>query len=231
MIHTASAASLAALGYLCVSVQAGPLDTFREDARRMFSPPQLALIFTGVAAGGLAVRMDDNLKWELPDGGPAATVLDFVDMYGSTGKTAATAAAIWTFAKWGDCGGVKTQSEEAMRSVVAAAFIVAPLKLGTRRRRPDGSDRLSFPSGPTATAFALSTVLARRHGVLIGLPAYGLALLVPAARIGGKKHHFSDAVAGACIGMAAGRAVGIGGDNPALQARSDPPGWRISWGF
>ena len=161
----------------------------------------------------------------------AGAALDFVDTYGSTGKTAATAAAIWTLAKWGDCGGVKTQSGEAMRSVVAAAFIVAPLKLGTRRRRPDGSDRLSFPSGHTATALALSTVLARRHGVRIGFPAYSLALMVPAARIGEKKHHFSDAVAGACIGIAAGRAVGIGGDNPALQARFDPRGWRISWGF
>ena len=184
-----------------------------------------------MAAGGLATRIDDELKWRLPDGSPAAAALDFVDVYGSTGKTAATAAAIWTFAKWGDCVEVKTQSEEAMRSVVAAAFIVAPLKLGTRRRRPDGSDKLSFPSGHTATAFALSTVLARRHGARLGLPAYGLALMVPAARMGRKRHHFSDAVAGACIGIAAGRAVGIGGDNPALQARFNPPGWRISWGL
>ena len=231
MIHTASAASLAALGFLCVSAQAGPLDTIRADARRLFSPPQLTLIFAGVAAGGLATRIDDGLKWELSDGGRAAAALDFVDTYGSTGKTAATAAAIWTLAKWGECGGVKTQSGEAMRSVVAAAFIVAPLKLGTRRRRPDGSDRLSFPSGHTATAFALSTVLARPSrgshwiaGVRLGIDGSGGADRW-------KKHHFSDAVAGACIGIAAGRAVGIGGDNPALQARFDPRGWRISWGF
>ena len=89
----------------------------------------------------------------------------------------------------------ETQSEEAIRGVVAAAI-----------------------------------VLARRYGVRM---IAGVRLGIDGS--GGadrwKKNHFSDAVAGACIGIAAGRAVGIGGDNPARQARSDPPGWQISWGF
>ena len=231
MIRSASLASLAAVGFFCVAVEAGPLDSLKADARRLLAPPQLHLIFAGIAVGGLATRIDDELEWELPGGRFAAAAFDLTDIYGSTGKTAAAGAVLWTLAKWRDCGRVKIQSEEGLRSVAAAALLVAPLKLTTRRRRPDGSDRLSFPSGHTATAFALSTVLARRHGLRIGLPAYALAVLVPAARIGEKKHHFSDAVAGAFIGAAAGRAVGIEGSYSALEARFHPPGWRVNWRF
>ena len=231
MIRSATVAPLAVLGCLCVAAEAGPVDSLKADARRLLAPPQLHLIFAGVAAGGLATRLDDELEWDLPGDGFPGAALDLADIYGSTGKTVAAGVVLWTLAKWRDCGGLKTQSEEGLRSISAAALVVGPLKLATRRSRPDGSGRLSFPSGHTATAFALSTVLARRHGPRIGLPAYALAALVPAARIGARKHHFSDAVAGACIGTAAGLAVGIDDGNPSLQARINPTGWRICWTF
>ncbi len=231
MIRSVTVAPLAVLACLCVAAEAAPLDSLKADARRLLAPPQLHLIFAGVAAGGLATRLDDELAWELPGDGVASAVFDLADIYGSAGKTIVVGAVLWTLAKWRDWGGLKTQSEDGLRSIAAAALVVGPLKLATRRSRPDGSGRLSFPSGHTATAFALSTVLARGHGRRIGLPAYALAALVPAARIGGKKHHFSDAVAGACIGTAAGLAVGIGGSSPALQARINPAGWRICWTF
>lgn len=231
MIRPASIGSLAVLVFLCVAAEAGPLDSLKADARRLLAPPQVHLILAGTAMGGLATRIDGRLKWELPGGGISAAAFNLAEYYGSTGKTAAAGVVMWTLASWRNSGGLRTQSEEVLRSVAAAALIVAPLKLAVRRRRPDGSDRLSFPSGHTATAFALSSVLARRHGPLVGLPAYGLAVLVPVGRIGEKKHHFSDAVAAACIGTAAGWAVGTGGSNPDLQVRIDPPGWLVSLRF
>ena len=231
MIRPVSIGNLAALVSLCAAVEAVPLDSLKADARRLLAPPRLHLVLAGMAMGGLATRIDDRLEWELPGGGISSAAFDLAGYYGSTGKTAAAGAVLWTLGGWREADGLRTQSEEVLRSIAAAALIVAPLKLATRRRRPDGGDRLSFPSGHTATAFALSSVLARRHGFRIGLPAYGLAVLVPVGRVGEKKHHFSDAVAGACIGAAAGWAVGIGRGNPALQARFDPAGMRAHWTF
>ena len=231
MIRPASIGNLAALVCLSGAAEALPLDNLKADARRLLAPPQLHLVLAGMAMGGLATRIDDRLEWELPGGGVPGAALDLAGYYGSTGRTAAAGAVLWTLASWRNLGGLKTQSEEVLRSVAAAALIVAPLKLAARRRRPDGSDRFSFPSGHTATAFSLSSVLARRHGPAIGIPAYGLAVLVPVGRIGKKKHYFSDALAGACIGIAAGWAVETGRSNPALQAGIYPPGWLVSWRF
>ncbi len=70
--------------------------------------------------------------------------------------------------------------------------------------RPDNSDNDSFPSGHTARAFAAATTLHRRYGWEIGFPAYALATLTGGARVGAKKHHWYDVVAGAAIGTASG---------------------------
>jgi membrane-associated phospholipid phosphatase len=69
-------------------------------------------------------------------------------------------------------------------------------------------DNWSFPSGHTATAFTLSSVLASRIGntwATLGL--YGAAALTATERIYEDHHWLSDAVLGAMIGTAIGRFV------------------------
>lgn len=69
-----------------------------------------------------------------------------------------------------------------------------------------GSGVVSFPSGHSATAFALAYVLSRAYpkGACI---FYGLASLVALSRIYLAKHFPSDVVAGAAIGLLAGSIV------------------------
>ena len=89
------------------------------------------------------------------------------------------------------------------------------LKLTVGRERPDGSSNQSFPSGHTSGSFATATVLQRRFGWKVGAPAYALAGLVGASRLSENRHHLSDVVFGAAVGIAAGLSVGIaGGDSP-----------------
>jgi membrane-associated phospholipid phosphatase len=79
-----------------------------------------------------------------------------------------------------------------------------------RRTRPDGSDNVSFPSGHTASAFATASVLQRHYGWKIGVPAYAFGAYVASARLAADKHHLSDVLMGAGIGLVAGRAVTVG---------------------
>jgi hypothetical protein len=67
----------------------------------------------------------------------------------------------------------------------------------------------SFPSGHTAWAFAVATVVARRHGNHKWVPivAYGLAATVGFARMSSASHFGSDVFFGAALGYTVGRFV------------------------
>ncbi len=84
------------------------------------------------------------------------------------------------------------------------------------RQRPEGGNRLSFPSGHSAQSFMvaswLATDLYRTHQdsplryAYAGAP-YLFAGFVGVTRIGGGKHYFTDVVAGALLGSAIGYAM------------------------
>ena len=80
------------------------------------------------------------------------------------------------------------------------------LKLAIRRERPDGSNRVSFPSGHASNAYTAATVIVR-HYPRLGVPAFGAATYVAVSRMAANKHHFSDIVAGAGFGYGVGRLV------------------------
>jgi hypothetical protein len=58
--------------------------------------------------------------------------------------------------------------------------------------------------------FATATVLQRRYGWKVGIPAYGFAAYVAASRLSENKHFLSDVILGAAIGIMGGRTVTVG---------------------
>jgi membrane-associated phospholipid phosphatase len=99
---------------------------------------------------------------------------------------------------------------DLLRAQVLGQGIVQAGKLATNRTRPDGSNNHSLPSGHTASAFATAAVLQRHFGWKAGATAYAFGAYVAASRMSANKHHFSDVVLGAAIGIAAGRTVAVG---------------------
>jgi len=111
----------------------------------------------------------------------------------------------------------------SLKALALAEAVALPLKIAVGRSRPyRGTDpdliqpfvfdryRFSFPSGHTAHAFALATVLSRRYGDSHGwLPfvTYGLASTIAVSRVLEREHWATDVVAGAAVGILAGRLV------------------------
>jgi membrane-associated phospholipid phosphatase len=90
-----------------------------------------------------------------------------------------------------------------MRALAVTGAAVGTLKLVVKRDRPDGG-RHSFPSGHAAASMAMAPVITRHLGWRFGLPAYALAAFTGMGRIQERRHHLSDVVWGASIGLAAG---------------------------
>ncbi len=92
-------------------------------------------------------------------------------------------------------------------SFVVLEAVTQPLKRVVGRRRPDGSDCHSFPSGHTATAFAGAELTRMIYGPVWGTGAYIVATGVAAMRMAGRHHYLSDCIAGAGIGILSARAA------------------------
>jgi membrane-associated phospholipid phosphatase len=89
-------------------------------------------------------------------------------------------------------------------STAIMASTVYATKTWSKQWRPDESDRSSFPSGHTATAFAAAEFLRKEYWKVS--PWYGIAGYAAAATTGylrmyNNKHWLSDVVAGAGIGI------------------------------
>ena len=77
------------------------------------------------------------------------------------------------------------------------------LKHSIHKTRPDGTDRKSFPSGHTATAFAGATILCKEFGHVspwIAVSGYAAATAVGIDRVRLHRHDWADVAAGAAIG-------------------------------
>jgi hypothetical protein len=94
-----------------------------------------------------------------------------------------------------------------MRAQVLSQLYVQAIKYTAQRERPDESDRRSFPSGHSASAFATSSVLQRHYGWKVGVPATVAAAYVATARVHDNRHYLSDVIFGAAMGVAAQRTV------------------------
>lgn len=89
-------------------------------------------------------------------------------------------------------------------SNVLETGIVYTTKVLTGRKRPDGSDYHSFPSGHTATAFVAAEFLHQEYkdkSIWISIGGYGMATLIGISRVYNNKHWVSDVITGAGIGI------------------------------
>lgn len=113
--------------------------------------------------------------------------------------------------------GVRRASGHALVAATAAGLATTALKWTIGRERPstgfdsDHFDGLefkdsSFPSGHTAVAFSIATSLSRDiKGPWDDVALYGAASLTGLARMNDNKHWLSDVVAGAAVGIFAGK--------------------------
>jgi len=207
----------------------GLFDTPREDRRTLgafpknlgrnvigvFSGRNLLPFAVGVGATTLASAFDYRTEHALQGA---------CNSCGTTGATLGGAAVVpvvgalflaGRFAPHGRFGAASYDFAQAM--IVTGAY-TGLLKYTVQRQRPDGSDSLSFPSGHASTAFSLASVANHHYGWKVGVPMYALAAGIGLSRVEQDRHHLSDVIAGATLGIIVGRSVTrLDGERPARK--------------
>jgi hypothetical protein len=176
-----------------------------------------------VIATGLAFSLDPKIKEEVNvQHTPALdNATGFGEKYGSISYAGIFAGGMYLTGKIFGNKSIATTGRMLTESVLYTGLAVSLLKYTVGRSRPYTEEgpatmftysfqeaNVSFPSGHTATAFAISTVLANRIDNPIATVAlYGLAGFTGYQRIYDDKHWFSDVFVGAAIGYFIGSSI------------------------
>jgi len=205
------------------------LSIFMEDGLNLAAAP---FNFTGadwmktgafVLASGLAFSLDPKIKEEVnSQHSPSLdNATGFSEKYGSISYAGIFAGGMYLTGKILGNKSIATTGRMLTESVLYSGLAVSLLKYTVGRSRPYTNEgpvtmftysfqeaNVSFPSGHTATAFAVSTVLANRiDNPFATVALYGLAGFTGYQRIYDNKHWFSDVFVGAAIGYFIGSSI------------------------
>ena len=101
----------------------------------------------------------------------------------------------------------KHQTIDLATANTISYIVVTAIKHSVKVHRPDGSDRLSFPSGHTALAFTNAALLYQEYkeaNFWYASSGFVFATATGILRVANNKHYTSDVLTGAGIGLASG---------------------------
>jgi len=206
-------------GALSAEQPAGPPPTPRHTGIRAMTkhlvtnfkylPSTENLLWAG-AGGGLALAahpFDDNVNRELVGNDTAESFFKSGEVLGELGTLLGSASIVYAFGRIKDQPKVSHLGMDLLEALAMAEALTQTLKYATRRERPDGSGKNSFPSGHAADTFAFATALERHLNWRYSIIGYTFSSYVAISRLPANRHWLSDAVFGSAVGIIAGRTV------------------------
>jgi acid phosphatase family membrane protein YuiD len=187
------------------------LPTLWDDSVSTFTNPWVWVGLGAAGAAGITLsscNVDDRIESHYTKHGSQLNT--FWDSVGDAGGNPATHFAVmgamyFTSLATNDTKGYET-AKTLLNALILTDSSVIGLKVCAGTKSPNG-DNDGWPSGHTASSFALATVLNDAYGPLVGVPLFLGASFVGYERIDARNHDFSDVISGALIGIAIGYGV------------------------
>ena len=136
----------------------------------VFAPGNVAPLLVAMAAAGASSRFDQRAQSSLGGFAPGASAA--ASRVGGPSVVLPAAAGLFAAGRLAGDGRFRAFTYDATQALVVDTAWTSALKHLASRTRPDGSDRLSFPSGHTSSAFALATVAEAHYGWKAGVPSF-----------------------------------------------------------
>jgi membrane-associated phospholipid phosphatase len=194
--------------------------------------PSMENLFWAGVGGGLALAVhpaDKHVNQTLVNSDFAHNVFKAGEVLGELPTLLSSAVAVYAVGRAKDKPKVSHVGMDLIQSLAVSEALVQTLKYTTRRERPDGSGKNSFPSGHAADTFAFATALERHLGWKYAVPAYIFSSYVAISRLPANRHWLSDAVFGSSVGIIAGRTVTRHGRAFPVSAVAVPGGVAIMY--
>ena len=172
--------------------------------------PSMENLYWAGAGGGMALAahpFDDNVNEALVGNDTADKIFKAGEILGELPTLLGSASVVYAVGRIKDQPKVSHLGMDLIEALAMSEALTQTLKYTTRRERPDGSSKNSFPSGHAADTFAFATALERHLNWRYSVPAYIFSSYVAISRLPANRHWLSDAVAGAAVGIIAGRTV------------------------
>jgi len=194
-------------------------------------PSKENFIWAGVG-GGLALAVhpaDDDVTHAMVNSDFAHDFFKLGSYLGEIYTLLPAAVTVYAVGRGKDQPKVSHLGMDLIQALAISEAIVNALKFTTQRERPDGSNKLSFPSGHAADTFAFATALERHLGWKGAVPAYIFASYVAISRLPDNRHWLSDVVFGSSVGIIAGRTVTRHGRDFPVAITSVPGGFAVMY--
>ncbi len=222
--------TLTALPALAQQTTDDPIDTFMYDAGALISQPlrwQQPQWWTvaGVGLGAVVIyQYDDTIHSSLNrrKGTIGKALAELANPLGDWRAVFPALGATAWYAHRHQNPYLQSTAGQATEAAIMSYLATGLIKSATGRARPDsglgahefdgpgiqGGGRMSFPSGHTAAAFAMASVIADRHPqTRVVLAAYGAATATGYARMAKNRHWASDVWTGAALGLWIGHSL------------------------
>jgi membrane-associated phospholipid phosphatase len=175
-------------------------------ARTAFALPTLAYLLPAAAVVGGASFADDavqtNFRSHDEDDALTRAGHTYAMLYFGPAQ-----AGLYIAGELSHDAQLSSTGKKALASLLGAQSVIQPLKRLTRRQRPDGSNRLAFPSADVGAASSIIPALYYDYGLVPATVAAVSAAFIGYTRIYGNQHHLSDVLAGYAIGLGWGLLV------------------------
>lgn len=183
------------------------LDTIGRDLKAIVSEESVPLLSSAAAFALLALPFDETLTYSASCSTFLKTTFEpWARTMGQEWLLASGALATYVTGRATASPRVAAIGGDLMEAQLLAGAVTLGMKHAVNRQRPDREAR-SFPSGHAAGTFAAASVLHRHFGWKGAVPAYTAAVLISGARLQANSHFSTDVIAGAALGILAGRAA------------------------
>jgi len=173
--------------------------------KRIFSEDNLPVAVIGTGLAGLALLEDHRVKDYFQDRKPLEHVAKIGDKIGLYYHVV-VGAALWGTGELVDNKKLADTGDVTLQALLVTGVSTEILKYSFRRKRPNGGNNMSFPSGHASMTTAMAASISGMYDwdLRLTIPLYATAAFVGASRLQANEHYLSDVIAGMTLGTLVG---------------------------